>query len=66
MAIDVQTVGAPMPSHNPPRTPTEDERWNAWRAKGDVHDRLVRRRMTIALPLLGIGVAILSYVFLGR
>jgi hypothetical protein len=42
-----------------------DERWAAWQAKGAAHDRAVRRRMAIALPIVII-VAILTYALLGR
>lgn len=35
-----------------PVTSTSEERWAAWLAKGYAHDRAVRRRMAIALPIL--------------
>ena len=43
-----------------------DERWAAWIAKGAAHDRAVRRRMAIALPILIAVAAILAYALLGR
>jgi len=42
-----------------------DERWAAWRAKGAAHDRAVRRKLTIAAPLLII-VAVVFYALIGR
>ena len=66
MAIEVQSPSAPLPPPSPPTTLSDDERWNLWRAKGVAHDRIVRRRMMIALTVLGIGGVLLSYVFLGR
>lgn len=43
-----------------------DERWAAWQAKGAAHDRAVRRRMGIAVPILITVAAILAYALLGR
>jgi hypothetical protein len=69
MAIPVPAVVAP------PDTPTStalsesatvDERWAAWRAKGAAHDRAVRRKMAIAVPILLVVVAVVMYVLLGR
>jgi len=42
-----------------------DERWAAWQAKGAAHDRAVRHKMAIALPIVII-VAILTYALLVR
>lgn len=43
----------------PPMTPVAasasadfEQRWAEWRAKGLAHDRLVRRRMVIGMPIL--------------
>jgi small-conductance mechanosensitive channel len=69
MAIDVPTVVTP------PETPTVthvaaastfDERWAAWRAKGAAHDRAVRRKTTIAAPILIVVVAVVMYALLGQ
>jgi hypothetical protein len=69
MAIDVPTGVAP------PVTPTFkrvtasatfDERWAAWQAKGAAHDRAVRRKMAIVVPILIIVVAIVTFALLGR
>ena len=65
MAIDVQPAGAPLPPHTP-RSTSDDEHWAAWYAKGAAHDRIVRRRMAIALPLLAVVAAVLGYAFFGR
>jgi hypothetical protein len=42
-----------------------EERWTAWQARGDAHDRVVRRQMTFGAPILAI-VAALLYVLLLR
>jgi hypothetical protein len=42
-----------------------EQRWAAWQAKGAAHERAVRRRMSIAAPILGV-VAIVIYLLLGR
>jgi hypothetical protein len=42
-----------------------EARWTAWRARGAAHDRTVRRRMVVALPILAIVAAVL-YVLLLR
>ena len=48
-----------------PATSTSEERWAAWQARGDAHDRAVRRRMTIALPiLLAAGLVVSALLFL--
>ena len=67
MAIDVQPAGAPLPlpPHTPPST-SDDEHWAAWYAKGAAHDRIVRRRLAVALPLLAVIGVVLGYVFFGR
>jgi hypothetical protein len=68
MAVAVPTVVAP------PGTPTStllsesatfDERWAAWQAKGAAHDRAVRRKMAIAVPILLVVVAVAMYALLG-
>ena len=59
----------------PPRTPIStavsesadfDERWAAWQAKGAAHDRAVRRKMAIVVPVLLVVAAVVMYAFLGR
>ena len=42
-----------------------DQRWAAWRAKGAAHDRLVRRRIAIGVPVLII-LAGIVFGLLGR
>ena len=49
----------------PSTTPTFEERWAAWQARGAAHDRAVRRKVTIAAPILAVAAAIL-YVLLLR
>jgi small-conductance mechanosensitive channel len=69
MAVDVPTVAAS------PRatiftavreTASFDQRWAAWQAKGDAHDRAVRRKMAVAAPILIVVAAVVIYVLLGR
>jgi len=48
-----------------PDTPSFDERWTAWQARGAAHDRAVLRRMMFAVPILAIVAAVL-YVLLVR
>ena len=49
----------------PAGTPSIDERWTAWRARGAAHDRTARRRMMFAVPILAT-VAAVVYVLLLR
>jgi hypothetical protein len=41
-----------------------EERWAAWVAKGAAHDRRLRRRWLVALPILGVLAALLIGVVL--
>ena len=45
---------------------TFDERWAAWQAKGDAHDRAVRRKMVLAAPILIVVIAVILYALVGR
>jgi hypothetical protein len=36
-----------------------DTRWAAWRARGDVHERAVRRRLLMLAPVAAVAAAIL-------
>jgi hypothetical protein len=45
-------------------TTSFDERWAAWLARGAAHDRLVRRKITIAAPILVVVVAVLYALFI--
>ena len=47
-----------------PTSPTFEERWAAWQARGAAHDRAVRRRVTIAAPVLAVVAAILYALLL--
>lgn len=46
-----------------PSAISSEERWNAWMAKGAAHDRRLRRKLLVAVPILGI-VAALWILFL--
>jgi len=41
-----------------------DERWDAWRAKGEAHDRAVRRKLTLAAPFVAIVAGAILYALL--
>jgi hypothetical protein len=49
----------------PLATPTFEERWAAWQARGAAHDRAVRRKLAIAAPILAVAAVIL-YALLVR
>jgi small-conductance mechanosensitive channel len=69
MAIDVPTVGArPQAAISTavPEAASFDERWAAWQARGAAHDLAVRRKMTVAAPILLVVAAVVIYVLLGR
>ena len=69
MAIDVPTVGARPQAARPtavPEAASFDERWAAWQARGAAHDRAVRRKMAVAVPILIVVAAVVFYVLLGR
>jgi hypothetical protein len=67
MAIGVPTVAAPPPAAIYTAVPESfDERWAAWQAKGAAHDRAVRRKMTVAAPILIIVAAFVLYALVGR
>ena len=44
-------------------TPSTEERWAAWQARGAAHDRAMRRRLTFAAPIVSV-VAVVLYVLL--
>ena len=44
---------------------TADERWHAWQVKGAAHDRAVRRRMAIVVPIVLVAATLL-YAFVIR
>ena len=54
--LDVSPLTAPTPQ---PVGPSFDERWAAWRARGEAHDRAVRRKLAIAAPILAVVAAVL-------
>lgn len=45
-------------------TPTADERWAAWKAKGVAQDRAFRRKLWLVAPAIGVAVALAVYVWL--
>jgi hypothetical protein len=47
------------------RDPDFDARWAAWLARGAAHDRVVRRRFVVLVPV-AIVVAVVAYAFLIR
>jgi hypothetical protein len=50
----------------PPSTTSSEERWAAWTAKGAARDRLLRRKMLIAAPILAFVAALgIIYAFAG-
>ena len=52
----VVTVQAPSPGF--------DERWKAWQAKGEAHDRAVRRKLAIAAPFFALAAGAILYALL--
>ena len=42
-----------------------DTRWAAWIARGHAHERTVRRRMVLAVPII-LAIAITIYVIVAR
>jgi small-conductance mechanosensitive channel len=69
MAIDVPTVGArPQAAISTAvaEAASFEERWAAWQARGAAHDRAVRRKMTVAAPILLVVAVVVFYVLLGR
>ena len=65
MTTELQPPVALSSPHPRPGAATDDERWNVWVAKGAAHDRTVRRRMRIVLPLLAVVGGVVSYVLFG-
>jgi hypothetical protein len=68
MAIDLSTAASPQVAVSATTLETADfgERWAAWLAKGAAHDRAVRRKMTIAAPIVFVVAAVAIYALLGR
>ena len=56
---------SPRANTTPADTTSFEERWTAWQERGAAHDRAVRRRMRLAVPILAIVAAVL-YVLLMR
>ena len=69
MAIDVPTVGVrPQAAISTAvaEAASFEERWAAWQARGAAHDRAVRRKITVAAPILLVVAVAVFYVLLGR
>lgn len=69
MVTDLPTTAAPPlndTSAAATDSPGSDERWAAWQAKGAAHDRVVRRRMAFAAPILLLVATVVLYVLVGR
>ena len=47
-------------------SPSFDERWQAWQAKGEAHDRAVRRKLAIAAPFVALATAAIFYTLVLR
>ena len=41
-----------------------DLRWAAWQTRGRMHDRLVRRRLLIAAPVVAVAAAIAYFLLI--
>lgn len=53
------------PVISPSITNSSEERWAAWIAKGAAHDRLLRRRLLIAVRIAGVVAAlVITYLLL--
>jgi hypothetical protein len=68
MAVIVPTVAAsPQAAITAaPEAARFDERWAAWEVAGGAHDRAVRQKLAIAVPLLIAFAAVVIDVLLGR
>jgi hypothetical protein len=43
-----------------------DERWEAWQAKGEAHDRAVHRKLAIAAPFVALAASAIFYALVLR
>ena len=59
------TEPAPPQTLTRPVEPSSEERWAAWQARGDEHDRALRRNVRIAIPSMVVAAAVL-YQFFAR
>jgi hypothetical protein len=48
----------------PAGEPSFEERWTAWQARGEAHDREVRRNLIALLPAIGIAAVTVYVVML--
>jgi hypothetical protein len=58
-----ESTSAAVPAHQPAEPSGLDAdfeaRWTAWRARGEVHEQAVRRRLMMLAPLVAVGAAII-------
>jgi small-conductance mechanosensitive channel len=70
MGVELPPIAAPQLSQpitvRGEEATSVDERWAAWQAKGAAQDRVVRRKLAIAAPILLIVVAVVFYALIGR
>jgi hypothetical protein len=66
MALQVPHVAAPGTTAPLPQPASSDERWAVWQAKGVAHDRAVRRKMAIAVPIAIVVITVILYALIGR
>jgi hypothetical protein len=67
MPVDTSTIAPEAPAFPLVTEPTDfDERWAAWQAKNAAHDRAVRRKMQVAVPLMIVLIAVILYALVGR
>ena len=62
MAVEFPPIAAPQA----PELASFEQRWAAWLAKGEAHDRAVRRKLAIGVPVLVVAAAVIFFAFLGR
>lgn len=59
------TTGEPVVTTTAPDAGASfEERWAAWQARGAAHDRAVRRKVAIAIPVVAVAAAILYALLL--
>jgi hypothetical protein len=63
MSVEIPAASVHYVSAQPEQASSFEERWAAWQARGAAHDRAVRRRMTIASPILVVIAAALYVLF---
>jgi hypothetical protein len=64
MAPNESTSASPAPPAHHAAEPSDldadfEARWTAWRARGEVHERAVRRRLLMLAPVVAVGAAVI-------